>query len=452
MTPPREARARPLRVFIGLTEVAGYFGGLESGLRSQGVDAYFLDESHHAFGYRRPGIFAKVARACRAMLQRSEASSTRAGATLWWVGSLPFRGLKALLRAGLFLSAIVRYDAFIFGGGDSLLPRNADLPILNRLGKRVVWVFTGSDHRPAYLNGPTVRELRDGDVDALTLEAKRVKERVRTAERFADCIVAWPPSGQFHSRPFVNVLPLGIPFRAPTEMPRYPDPFRGAGVKVLHAPSDPISKGSGIIRACIDDLKSSGHAIDYIEMTGRPHAEILSALQACDFLIDELFSDAPMAVLATEAAFFGKPTVVAGYYADQMIRDLPPEWIPPSAFVAPDRLRPAVERLIADGTYRRELGEAACTYVRERGAPGAVAKRFVRLIEGDVPAEWVVDPKAVRYLHGYGLPEEAVREAIRSLVDAFGASGLLVDHNPALREAFIRFAGLQPPEAPFPES
>lgn len=433
-------RRRPLRIFIGLTEVAGYFGGLEAGFRARGLDAFFLDESHHTFGYRRAGLFAKVARASRVALARSEASGTRSGASIWRVASWPVRGVKASLRTMLFLHALVRYDAFIFGGGDSLLPRNADLPILRRLGKRVVWVFTGSDHRPPYLNGPTVHELGNTDVATLFAESQRVKARVETAERYADWVVAWPPSAQFHERSFVNVVRLGIPFSPPERAEDYPDPFTGTGVRVLHAPSDPVSKGSAMIRACIDDLTLQGHAIDYVEMTGRPHSEVLSALRACDFLIDEVFSDAPLAVLATEAAYFGKPTVVAGYYATALSRDMPSEWVPPSVFVEPDHLREAVERVLADRAYRIALGTTASRYVREHWDPAAVAARFIRLIDGDVPSDWVVDPRGLGYLHGYGLPEERVREALRSLVAAYGPGALHVDHNAALREAFIRFA------------
>jgi len=445
---------RSPRVFIGLTEVAGIFGNLEAGLRELGIDARFLDESHHAFEYQRPGLFAKVARASRTTLKRSEVSRTRSGANLWWVGSLPIRGVKALLRCALFLRAILRYDAFIFGGGDSLLPRNADLPLLRRLGKRVVWVFTGSDHRPAYLDGPTVRAVGSTDVHRLALEAERVKARVERAERYAHWIVALPPSAQFHSRPFINILRLGIPFSAPESSEQHPDPFRGPGVRVLHAPSDPISKGSAIIRACIDELRSAGHVIDYVEISGRPHDEVLGALQACDFLIDQVYSDTPMAVLATEAAFFGKPTVVAGYYADQLIEDVPPEWIPPSAFVIPGQLHMAVERMVTDPTYRKQLGDAARRYVRERWARSAVAARFVRVLFDDVPSDWVVDAKSVRYMLGSGLSEERVREAVRSVIDAYGEGGLLVDHNPALRDGFRRLAqpGRRAEEAAAPDS
>jgi hypothetical protein len=39
------------RVFIGLTEVAGYFGSLRQGLEEAGIPATFVDESGDPFSY-----------------------------------------------------------------------------------------------------------------------------------------------------------------------------------------------------------------------------------------------------------------------------------------------------------------------------------------------------------------------------------------------------------------
>ena len=38
-------RPRPPRVFLGLTEVAGYYRNLERGFRELGIDAHFFDLS-----------------------------------------------------------------------------------------------------------------------------------------------------------------------------------------------------------------------------------------------------------------------------------------------------------------------------------------------------------------------------------------------------------------------
>ena len=42
-----------MRVFIGLTEVAGYFGNLAKGLRELGIETTLVDLYSHPFEYSR---------------------------------------------------------------------------------------------------------------------------------------------------------------------------------------------------------------------------------------------------------------------------------------------------------------------------------------------------------------------------------------------------------------
>jgi len=436
---PHLPPVRPPRVFIGFTEVAGYFGNLQSALRSLGIRADFVDESHHAFQYRRPSLLAVLANFIHTALRRSAETRNRPTAAAWWVAALPLRGAKAIVHCWLFAAALARYDAFIFCGGDSLLPRNADLPLLRRLGKRVIWVFTGSDHRPPYLDGIAVRRYRN-DIASLIVEAGRVKARVSRAEQHADWVVALPASSQFHSRPFVNFLRMGIPFVLDQRLVVGANPFSGDGTRILHAPSEPGSKGTRWVRDCVQELRAKGYALDYVELSGCPHAEILAAIANCDLVIDDVFSDTPMAVLACEAAALGKPTVVTGYYADLIRDELPTAWIPPTMFEAPSQLAVAVEQLVADEARRAELGSRARRFVEEQWSPRAVAERFLRLIAGDVPGDWVVSSRDVQYLHGGGLTKRQVSETVRHVVAAGSDAALLLDHNPLLKEKLLRFA------------
>src|SRR3990170_1211052 len=60
----------------------------------------------------------------------------------------------------------------------------------------------------------------------------------------------------------------------------------------------------------IKKMQLKGHSIELIEIIRKTNAEVLDELSRCDFIIDELYSDAAMAGFATEAAFFGKPAIV----------------------------------------------------------------------------------------------------------------------------------------------
>jgi hypothetical protein len=438
MPRPKSDRPSRHRVFIGLSEVAGYYRGLERGFQEIGVEARFYDESAHPFGYGRVGFLGRLSSATR-RARAFRGAVPRAVA----VGFL--RALRLVAHVWLFAWAAIRYDVFIFGGGSTLL-RRRELPILRRLGKRIIWVFTGSDHRPPYLNGMWVRGALENGQARLLRETAEAVERVRTAERYADVIVAAASSAQFHKRPFVHFVSIGIATPNHQAIPASATVFHGDGVRILHCPSDPISKGTPLIRQCVDELRAAGREIDYVEVTGRPNAEVLAALRDCDFVIDELYSDTPMAVFATEAGVLGKPVVVAGYYARQYERDLRSLGdIPPTLFCEPDQAGEAIRQMVDDEPFRTELGRRAAEFVSQRWSPRQVALRYLRLIDGDIPAEWWCDPISIDYVMGWGLTETLWHKSLRAVVTTAGFQALAEAANPALREAIERVAA-EPPE------
>lgn len=429
------------RIFIGLTEVAGYFGNLHEGFRRIGVPSTLIDESAHPFQYRRPSRYSRLAAKLNVVVAGNRDRAERTGALHWRFAATVARLCRVLVRGGLFAWAGATHDVFIFGGEESLIPRHLDLPILRLLRKRIVWVFTGSDHRPPYLNGRAVRAAGPTGGSALVAETARTRSRIAVAERHALAVVAFPASAQLHRRPFVDFARIGIPVEV--EPPRKANSgggFRGHGIRVLHSPSDPVSKGSVHIRECIKILRSQGQDLDYQEVTGRPHHEVMDALGNCDFLVDEVYSDTPMGMLAAEAAQLGKPTVVGGYYASTVTQQFPPHLVPPSEFCEPEHLCDAIAVMASNREYRVRLGARAQVFVRQHWSIDAVARRYLALIDGSAPREWWVDPGSVRYAHGWGLSEAAVGQAVRMVVEVAGETGLLLDHNPSLRRRLVDLA------------
>ena len=336
------------------------------------------------------------------------------------------------VRIALLASAVVSHDVFILSS-DTWVHRRLDLPLLRLLRKRVIIVFTGSDHRPPYLDGWFGARESTPDWDDLARATRRVRQRVATAERYADEIVALPASAHFHTKPVIDFLRVGIPFAPPADSDADgPAPFRGKGVRVLHSPSNPVGKGSDLIRAAIDTLRAAGHAIDYVEIAGRPHREVLAALRDCDFVVDEVFSDTPMASFATEAAAFGKPAVVTGYYAELLADQLPAESIPPSLFEIPEHLTAAIERLVVEEPFRLALGVRARAFVSKKWSPVSAAGRYLRIIDGDVPDDWRWDPVRQRYLYGWGMPRDVVASTVRGVLGTAGLEGLGLPKAPQL--------------------
>jgi hypothetical protein len=433
------------RVLLGMAETAGYLANLQRGFEEIGCTCHFVDLTEHPFEYRRSVALARTAR-WRAVCSRRAASLPRRS----W-RRLGWRAAATLLDLSILAWAIGHADLFVFTGHDSLLWRNADLPLLRLLGKRIVWVFLGSDHRPPYLNGKRVREARAaGDAGHLRMagQARAFRTIVRRIERRAHVVVAMSASAQFHLRPFVHLLAIGLPHGSAAE------PLEAAGVttapsdelRILHSPSDP-AKGSDAIRACISDLQDAGVKIDYREITGRPHDEVLDAIEESGMVVDQLYSDSPLAVFATEAGYRGRAAVVGGYYADVMRDDVRAELIPPSHFVPPGQLCAEIGNLARDEAARLAIGSELAAFIRERWSRADVARRYLEIAFGPAPTDWLYDPARIRYLHGWGLAESELRDYLGALVSRCGSEALAMDHHPALQERLLAFAAPAPAEA-----
>jgi hypothetical protein len=428
--------SKPLRIFIGLTEIAGYFGGLREGFERLGFEVDQINESADPYGYggrsRGAALGAAAEQVYRFGLTTSGARGWLARPARWGLGAarLPHR-LIALEHA------LRTCDVFVFGGGGSFIAGH-DLGLIRRAGKRIVWVFTGSDHRPPYLNGKIVRE-RANEPETLIAEARATRRRVHRIEHYAHAIVAHGPSAQFHTRPFAEFLSVGVPVRAvPVDhATANAGPWPGvAGVRVLHCPTDP-AKGSLVIRELIGRIRDRGLPVSYLELANRPNAEVRARLLQADLVIDEVFSDTPMALFATEAAVAGVPAVVGSYWARGVSTSLPAEAIPPSAFVLPDDLEQTIERLVVNESERRDLGHRAREFVAEKWRPDQVAQRILALARGDEAGVVVRDPADLTYCAGWGMSTEMRRDAVRRVLATGGREGLGLAHNPSLETLMI---------------
>ena len=416
-------------------ETAGFCTGLVAGLRGIGVRADFLNLGDDPFGYADQLDQPRSVRITR-WLARRRATRRGPGAAAW-------TALHRIATLWLFAASVVRYDAFVFRAGDSFFALR-DLGLLRRLGKQVVVVFFGTDSRPSYMNGAEVgRGMAGARAVAATADKRRMVERT---ERHASAVVCHVLSAQLHRRPTVAFLEIGIPRRVPVDVPSPPGSDAGRPIRALHAPSRAAGKGTDAIRAAVADAQARGVPVELLVVSGRPNREVIEAIAACDFVIDQPTSDTPMAAFAAEAAALGRPTIVGGHGWDDLRRITRAEAIPPAHLCRPDELSAAVERLATDHAYRRELGAAARRFVEERWSPESVARRFGALLAGDPPAAWWFDPAAIVYAHGDGMDTDALRQSLRGVLDAAGVDGFGVADKPELERRLVELAGEPTPE------
>lgn len=427
------------RVFIGLNEVAGYYRGLKSGFEELGVEVTFLDLSAHRFDYGGAD-YDRVGDLIRACAKRREESRSRTARTLWYV-------LQNVLQIVLFLKVLPKYDVFIFGFFSTFF-FFLDLPVLKLFGKKVLYQFHGSDSRPPYLNGAIMSRERGTSIRECMRLARMRKIAIRVIEHFADFVVDTPPQGHFHERPFINWLQIGLPCRPASDAHTAAEVRRDAGVvRILHSPSRPEAKGSREIQATIQCLKAKGYLIEFVQVVDEPNSIVLEELRRCDFVVDQLYADYGMPGFATEAAWFGKPTVLGGYATALWEELLPEEKIPPTSYCHPDGIEGAIEKLVVDRDYRLDLGRRARAFVEEQWSPRLVAGRYLSLFEGDYPEEWLYDPTRIRYLRGCCLPEDRARELVAAVIQEGGVRALQLGNKPELERAFVKFAREEAPSS-----
>jgi hypothetical protein len=423
------ARSATPRVFIGLRETAGYFVGLRDGFRQLGIPVTQVDLSADPFGYGQAS--GGLPRLLRWVARKKSSTKGPAGA-IWHV-------LQGGLAGWVLITAMPRHDVFIFCAHNRAF-MTVVYPLLRLGRKRVITVFLGSDVRPPYINAKSVGLAGPIDPRRLKSAVERTRGRLRFAERWSHYVVNHPPCAQFASRRFVDFLTLGIPYQAPPQTTRSLSAPPGKAVRILHAPSDNVAKGTVDIRRAIDALRSSNVPIDYVEISGRPHAEVIDQLELAQLVVAEAYSDQPMPGFATEAAAHGVPVVIGSEDWAGANHGLPPEAIPPTVQIHPRDLAKVIGELVLDPERRARLSRDGESFVRTRWSPAAVAARFLQLVSHEVPEHWYRWPADVGYVHGVGLPESRLREAVAALVRAYGVESLGLDANTGLRSRLLELA------------
>ena len=420
-----------MRVFIGPVEIAGYYSQLAEALRGIGVDAVAIDLSANRFGYDRTRRLNAWVRAARWAADgfRSTQDGPVALKLLW-------RAIQLVTHAGLFVWSVWRFDAFIFSFGHTLF-LGRDLPLLRLLRKRIVFAFNGTDARPPYIDGADMAPSRGMTMDECITLARRKKARIRRIERHAHAIVSQPTFSHFFERPVVDFFRVGVPW-TPREVP---ERRAAAGsLRVLHSPSDPEVKGSDEIHAVVARLRAAGASMELVELRGVPNDQVRSEIARADFVIDQLYSDAPMVSFATEAATVGVPAIVGGYAWPELRQLYPGELMPPVEQCKPDELDAAVQRLAGDEAYRVALGASARNFVETQWAAARIAERYVAILKGEIPADWLFDPSSLRYVRGVGLPEDRSRAMVGAVIERGGRQALQLSDKPELEQAFADYA------------
>jgi len=424
-----------MKIFIGLCEIAGHYSKLKEGFDEIGIRSIFIDWFDHPFSYEQTvsnkNIIKIIRRLHKKLLETKKLN-------FFLIGWLLF------FRVILFIYDLLRYDVFIFGFDSSFL-NTFDLPILKFLNKKIIYRFHGNDCRPPYLSGNIAAAGKSFDPKECIRKTYRKKKFLKKVERYADIIISNPLFSHFLERPFISATHIGLPFKINTK-PNHdlirttPGCRIKSNIRILHAPSNPEVKGTDEIRNIVKELVSNEHTIEYVEIKGQSNEVVLKELARCDFIIDQLYSDTPMAAFAAEAAFFAKPAVVGGYAKEEFRKIYAPGKVPPSMYFHPNHVKNPMKKLIENRDLRLNLGTQAKQFLDNNWNPQKVAQNYQSIIEDNIPPGWWFDPNDIRYVYGSGLPENRIRKVIRSIVKIGGKQALQLSDKPFLEKKLLEFA------------
>lgn len=202
------------------------------------------------------------------------------------------------------IKCFFKYDIFHFYYGNTLLSKQIDLPYYRLFGKKVVMEYLGGDIQ----NYATVVERYNfGQEHRFYHQAEKhdlkVSKRYHDEKKYIDLELVCSPCYSEYIENSYNVLNLGIDLRKFDFSPLTIE----EKIKILHAPTDIVFKGSKIIEDAVNQLIEEGFPIEYHRATNVTHDELMQLYKNCTLFIDQI-SIGWYGTAAIEAMAIGRPT------------------------------------------------------------------------------------------------------------------------------------------------
>lgn len=237
--------------------------------------------------------------------------------------------------ASMHLIRNLRHDAYIFIYNESIMPRNADLPILKILNKKIIMVFVGCDIRTP-TKDPRCLLAKCPYIEKCLSPAK--KKHTKKLEGFATATLAQPRYAHVLTRPYGIFWPPIDPKEIEFKIPKNNPPA------ITHAATMSQIKGTKHIISATDNLSKS-YDLRFTYFNGKaPRSHVRRTLTNTDISIDQLLSTGH-GIYAIESMAAGCAVIgSAGRYEAKVLQrtpDLP--MIPATPETVEERIKDLLE-------------------------------------------------------------------------------------------------------------
>ncbi len=413
------------KIFIGFTEIAGYYQCVSIGLESLNYDITFV---HNNSSPLNPNYYENKTTSFNKLFIFSQKRINRAN---YFASVLFFTIILEASKFVFFLFSLFKYQVYIFSYGNSFIRGGYDLLILQLLNKKIISnIAHGSESRPPYMDATYFREKSELSSLKLMIYTYLKSCKINRIERYSNYVIAAPYTSQFLRKEFISTKNIGVPI--PFDKNIKYNQKKNTKIKIIHAPSFPLAKGTNHIRNAINSLRKKDFEFEYVELSGVKHKKVIEHIKEADLVVDQIYSDTFFAGLSSEAATYGVPSIVAGYELDIAHNFERNSLNPPVHSCKPSDIESAIEFLLKNPSYRKNLGKEAFKYIISNNNKNKIAECYDRLIRDDVPTSFYLNPLEISYFYGWGLSKEKIMKNLNKLVKKYGIKSLRISHNKLL--------------------
>jgi hypothetical protein len=217
-------------------------------------------------------------------------------------------------------------------------------------------------------NGKIVRELKDKGIKIVTCYCGsdlRTRGIIPTIEEIADCRFTFEFD---HTLLYPDLKFLYFPFVLGQYDPPQPTPKKP--IRIGHAPTNRVAKGTAEILESLDELAKS-YPIEVVLIENLPHKQALSLKAGCDIFVDTV-GELGYGVNSLEALAMGIPSAVEilGDF-EKVLGDHP--FIKVSRDTIVDNLKPYIE----SEELRKKSSEKGRAWVQARHDPLNVSREMI---------------------------------------------------------------------------
>ncbi|HEY9188661.1 MAG TPA: hypothetical protein VIR55_12255 [Ignavibacteria bacterium] len=423
-----------MKIFLGPIEIAGYLRGLKKGFDENDIQAdlvYFYKSSFHS-GYESSSSILKIIQFSNS--KRAFNCESSFIIKIFWFS------LNQLCSIIFLLLSLFKYKYFIFSYGKSILYNNFDLPILKFFKKKIAFIFFGSDARPDYIDGLIInKEFSTNDLKKITNiidnNIKKKKKLIKKIEKLADFIFCYPTISHFFTKKCINWYLIGFPQIIPNKINlinyNYTTPI------LSHIPSSPFTKGTKEIRILIEKFKEKQNII-YKEYNNLNSQTLFEIILSSNIIIDQLYSDVPIAGLSLECIRLKKNVVIFGY-AQDIWKDYS-DRIPIFIYTTPDEFEVVLNKLINNDVLLKEKLLKTNYFFEKHWSTKKVAKKYFDILNNEQFLDISFDPKNTKYIYGCGISKDKLKYFLKNIIEIKGLSILGLSDKPELEKKFIEFA------------